>query len=96
MASQRNTDTDLTAVQHPIIARSALPEAIIQLIIMGAVVAILEWMGVRFEITLFVLLILGFSFNTMNMMAATVSQNVHLAEIRDLLSKQSEETKKQS
>ena len=96
MASQRNTHTNLTMVQHPIIARSAVPEAIIQLLIMGAVVAILEWMDVRFEITLFVLLILGFGSNTMYMLAATASQNVHLAEIRDLLLKQSEETKKQS
>ena len=96
MASQRNTDNNLTAVQHPIIARSAVPETIIQLLIMGAVVAILEWIDVRFEITLFVLLILGFSLNTLNMIAATVSQNVHLAEIRDLLLKQSEETKKRS
>ena len=35
-----------------------------------------------------VLLVLGFTLNTMNVMAATVSQNVHLAEIRDLLLKQ--------
>jgi hypothetical protein len=49
------------------------------------------WFGVRFELTLLVLLVLGFTLNTMNVMAATVSQNVHLAEIRDLLLKQRQE-----
>ena len=87
MASERHTDADLTPVQHPIIMRSALPEAAVQLLIMGATVAILEWLGARFELTLFALLILGFTLNTLNVIAATVSQNVHLAEIRDLLLK---------
>lgn len=89
MASKRDTHADLEMVQHPVIKRASVPETIIQALIMGGVVAILEWMGVRFEITLFVLLILGFSFNTMNVIAGIVSQNVHLAEIRDLLAKQS-------
>ncbi len=89
--SQNNNHADLRAVQHPIIARSAIPETILQFFILGGGVAVLEWFGVRFELTLLVLLVLGFTLNTMNIMAATVSQNVHLAEIRDLLLKQGQE-----
>ena len=89
--SQNNNHADLTAVQHPIIRKVALPETIFQLFILGGTVAVLEWFGVRFELTLLVLLVLGFTLNTMNVMAATVSQNVHLAEIRDLLLKQRQE-----
>lgn len=88
MASERHTDTDLIPVQHPIILRSALPEAVIQLLIMGGTVAILVWLRAGFELTLLVLLIFGFTLNTLNVIAATISQNVHLAEIRDLLLKQ--------
>ncbi len=82
---------DLRSIQHPIIARSAIPETILQFFILGGVVAVLEWFGVRFELTLLVLLVLGFTLNTMNIMMATMSQNVHLAEIRDLLLKQGQE-----
>ncbi len=69
----------------------ALPETILQFFILGGGVAVLEWFGVRFELTLLVLLIFGFTLNTMNIMAAAVSQNLHLAEIRDLLLKQHQE-----
>ena len=91
MTDGRQTSSDLRPVQHPIIPRSAIPEAILQFFILGGGVAVLEWFGVRFELTLLVLLIFGFTLNTMNIMAATVSQNVHLAEIRDLLLKQRQE-----
>ena len=69
----------------------ALSETIFQSFILGGGVAVLEWFGVRFELTLSVLLVRVFTLNTMNLMAATVSQNVHLAEIRDLLLKQRQE-----
>ncbi len=88
MTADRPTSTDLRPVQHPIISRAAIPETIWQFFILGGGVAVLEWFGVRFELTLLVLLVLGFTLNTMNVMAATMSQNVHLAEIRDLLLKQ--------
>ena len=91
MTDDRQTSSDLRPVQHPIIARSAILETIWQFFILGGGVAVLEWFGVRFELTLLVLLVLGFTLNTMNVMAATVSQNVHLAEIRDLLLKQRQE-----
>ena len=91
MPADRQTSSDLRPVQHPIIPRSAIPETILQLFTLGGSVAVLEWLGVRFELTLFVLLVLGFTLNTMNIMAATVSQNVHLAEIRDLLLNQHQE-----
>jgi len=95
MAAKMNNDpnpsSDLTPVQHPVIKQSALPEAILQLVILGVVVGILRWVGVSFETTLLVLLVLGFTLNTMNLMASTVSQNVHLAEIRDLLIKRLEQ-----
>ena len=58
---------------------------------LGGGVAVLEWFGVRFELTLSVLLVLVFTLKTMNLVAATVSQDVHLAEIRDLLLKQHQE-----
>ncbi len=91
MTDDRQTSSDLRPVQHPIIARSAIPETIWQFFILGGGVAVLEWFGVRFEFTLLALLVLGFTLNTMNVMAATMSQNVHLAEIRDLLLKQVQE-----
>ena len=91
MTDDRQTSSDLRAVQHPIIRRSAIPETILQFFILGGSVAVLEWFGVRFELTLLVLLVLGFTLNTLNVMAATMSQNVHLAEIRDLLLKQRQE-----
>ena len=62
-----------------------------QFVILGGGVAVLEWFGVRFELTLLVLLVLVFTVDTMNLMVATVSQNVHLAEIRDLLLNQHQE-----
>ena len=85
MNNDPNPTSDLTPVQHPVIKKSALPEANLQLVILGDVVGILRWVGVSFETTLLVLLVLGFTLNTMNLMASAVSQNVHLAEIRDLL-----------
>ena len=88
MTADRQTNSDLRPVQHPIIPRSAIPESILQCFILGGGVAVLVWFGVRFELTLLVLLVLGFTLNTMNVMMATMSQNVHLAEIRDLLLKQ--------
>ena len=91
MADDRQTSSDLRPVQHPIILRTAIPETILQFFILGGGVAVLEWFGVRFELTLLVLLVLGFTLNTMNVMTATMSQNVHLAEIRDLLLKQRQE-----
>ncbi len=91
MTTDRQTSSDLRPGQHPIIPRSAIPETILQFFILGGGVAILEWFGVRFELTLLVLLVLVFTLNTMYLMAATVSQNVHLAEIRDLLLKQHQE-----
>ena len=91
MTDDRQTSSDLRPVQHPIIPRSAIPETILQFFILGGGVAVLEWFGVRFELTLLVLLVLVFTLNTMNLLAATVSQNVHLAEIRDLLLKQHQE-----
>ncbi len=69
----------------------ALTKTILQFFILGGGVAVLEWFGVRFELTLLVLLVLVFTLNKMNLMAATMSQNVHLAEIRDLLLKQHQE-----
>jgi hypothetical protein len=63
----------------------------LQFVILGGGVAVLEWFGVRFELTLLVLLVLVFTVDTMNLMVATVSQNVHLAEIRDLLLNQHQE-----
>ena len=80
----------LRPVQHPIIPRSAIPEAALQFLILGSTVAALEWLDVDFAYTLFALLVLGFSLNTMNVIAAAVSQNVHLAEIRDLLLRETE------
>ena len=91
MTDDRQINSDLRPVQHPIIARSAVPETIWQFFILGGGVAVLEWFGVRFELTLLMLLVLGFTLNTLNVMAATMSQNVHLAEIRDLLLKQRQE-----
>ncbi len=91
MTDDRQTSSDLRPVQHPIILRTAIPETILHFFILGGGVAVLEWFGVRFELTLLVLLVLGFTLNTMNVMAATMSQNVHLAEIRDLLLKQVQE-----
>ncbi len=91
MTTDRQTSSDLRPVQHPIIPRSAIPETILQFFILGGGVAVLEWFGVCFELTLLVLPVLVFTLNTMNLMAATVSQNVHLAEIRDLLLKQHQE-----
>ncbi|MCH7778028.1 MAG: hypothetical protein IH878_16080 [Gemmatimonadetes bacterium] len=91
MTADRQTSSDLRPVQHPIIPRSAIPETILQSFILGGGVAVLEWFGVRFELTLSVLLVLVFTLNTMNLVAATVSQDVHLAEIRDLLLKQHQE-----
>ena len=88
MTADRQNHSDLEPVQHPIIARIAGPETILQFFILGGVVAGLEWFGTRFELTLLVLLVLGFTLNTMNVMTATMSQNVHLTEIRDLLLKQ--------
>lgn len=88
MNNDPNSSSDLTPVQHPLIKQSAVPEAILQLVVLGGIVAILRWVGVSFETTLLVLLVLGFSLNTMNLTASTVSQNIHLAEIRDLLIKQ--------
>ena len=88
MTADHQTSSDLRPVQHPIIPRSAIPESILQCFILGGGVAVLVWFGVRFELTLLVLLVLGFTLNTMNVMAATASQNMHLAEIRDLLLKQ--------
>ncbi len=91
MTADRQTSSDLRPVQHPTIPRIVIPETVLQFFILGGGVAVLEWFGVRFELTLLVLLVLGFTLNTMNVMAATVSQNVHLAEIRDLLLKQRQE-----
>ncbi len=91
MTVDRQTHADLKPVQHPIIWRSTIPETILQFLILGGTVAVLEWFNVRFELTLLLLLVLGFTLNTMNVMAATMSQNVHLAEIRDLLLKQRQE-----
>ncbi len=91
MTADRQTNSDLRPVQHSIIRQIAIPETIAQFFILGGSVAVLEWFGVRFELTLLVLLVLGFTLNTMNVMAATMSQNVHLAEIRDLLLKQRQE-----
>ena len=82
---------DLTPVQHPIIRRTAWPEAVLQFFILGGAVAVLAWFGAGFEFQLLGLLVLGFTLNTMNIMAATVSQNVHLTEIRDALLDQREE-----
>ncbi len=91
MTTDRQTSSVLRPVQHPIIPRSAIAETILQFVILGGGVAVFEWFGVRFELTLLVLLVLVFTVNTMNLMVATVSQNVHLAEIRDLLLKQHQE-----
>tara|TARA_B100000809_G_scaffold28457_1_gene24705 strand:- start:45 stop:224 length:180 start_codon:yes stop_codon:yes gene_type:complete len=59
----------------------------LQFVTLGEGVAVLEWFGVRFELTLLMFLVLVFTVNTMNLMVATVSQTEHLAEIRDLLLK---------
>jgi len=90
MDSEPHTHVDLTPVQHPIISRHSTLETILQFLIMAGMVVALEWFGVRFEITLFMLLILGFTLNTMNVMSAAISHNVHLAEIRDLLIQQAD------
>jgi hypothetical protein len=91
VTNDHQSSSDLRPVQHPVIARTAIPETILQFFILGGSVAVLEWFGVRFELTLLVLLVLGFTLNTMNIMMATMSQNVHLTEIRDLLLKQRQE-----
>lgn len=78
---RQNWPTD----QHPVVRRTALTEMIGQLLILGGAVALFEWLDIGFELSLLSLLVLGFSLNTMNVMASTMSQNVHLAEIRDLL-----------
>ena len=44
-----------------------------QFVTLGGGVAVLEWFGVRFELTLLVFLVLVFTVNTMNLMVATVS-----------------------
>ena len=93
MAMQEDTigkrDQNLIQVQHPIIRKAALPETIYQLFILGGAVAVSKWLDLGFELSLLLLLVLGFSLNTLNVMASTMSQNVHLAEIRDLLLEQS-------
>lgn len=40
---------------------------------------------VGFEIAVLAAIVIGFSLNTMNVIASATSQNIHLAEIRDLL-----------
>ena len=96
MANQRRAGKRLTPVQHTIIPSGALPEAIFQFLFLAAIVAALEWFDARSGITLFVLLIVGFSLNTMNIIAASLSQNIHLAEIRDELLRQGGETESQA
>jgi hypothetical protein len=81
---------ELQQVQHPIVRRVALTEMIWQLFILGGAVAAFQWFNVRFELSLLLLLVLGFSRNTLNVMGASMRQNVHLAEIRDLLVEQSD------
>lgn len=91
MANDRKKITNLRLIQHPVISRASTPETILQFLFLGGIVAILEWVGVSFEFTLLFLLVLGFTLNTMNVIAAAVSQNVHLAEIRDQILSQNEQ-----
>ena len=72
-------------VQHPIIRQTAIPEAIGQLVIVGVVVSACMFFELGFEISILVLLVLGFALNTLNVIASATSSNVHLAEIRDQL-----------
>ena len=88
MTRNRQKRTELQTVQHPIIWKVALPETIIQLFILGGAVAIFETLSLGFELSLLLLLVIGFSLVTLNVVATTMSQNVHLAEIRDVLLEQ--------
>jgi hypothetical protein len=71
-------------VQHPIIRTTALLEMWGQLAIVSVVAAAAWWFG-GFSVSLIAVLIVGFGLTTMNIISCTVSQNVHLAEIRDAL-----------
>lgn len=75
----------LQQVQHPMIRRTALTEMIMQIFILGGPVAAFQWFNVGFDLSLLLLLDLGFSLNTMNIMGVTMSQNIHLAEMIDIL-----------
>ncbi len=65
-----------------------MPEMIFQGLFLGGAVAVFKWFDLGFELSLLLLLVLGFSLTTLNIISSTVSQNVHLAEIRDLLLEQ--------
>lgn len=85
MVLNRPKTDNLRLVQHGLIRRAAVPETLIQFFILSGVVGLFEVLDLSFELSLLLLLVVGFSFVTLNIMSATMSQNVHLAEIRDLI-----------
>ena len=82
---------DLKPVQHPIIEKFAQQEFLLQLILLGGCVAVFQWVGLDFQLSLLILLALGFSLVALNIVSAAISINTHLAEIRDLLLKKVDE-----
>ena len=88
MATNKDSNTDYTPTQHPIISQATMPETIMQFLFTAAVVGAMFWIGLAFQTMLLVFLILGFTLTTMNIISSAVSQNFHLAEIRDAILEQ--------
>jgi len=80
------------AIQNPIIRTTAKPEMICQLLILSLVAIVSYWIF-GFELALLSVLVLGFALTTMNIVAAAVSINVHLAEVRNILQDQRKQSK---
>lgn len=87
---------DLKPVQHPIIMSFATREFLFQLFLLGGCVAIFRLLGLDFQLSILLLLALGFGLVALNVVSAAISTNIHLAEIRDLLLKEFDERKKGS
>lgn len=70
--------------QDPMIKSQGLQEGISQLVVVGSAAGLSYWLW-GFEVSLLVILVIGFSLTAMNITAAAVSTNVQIAEVRDLL-----------
>ena len=71
-------------VQDPVIAETSVPEVILQFLAHAVATSLAFWLF-GFEIAVLLALLLGFALINLNILAAAMSSNVHLAEIRDFL-----------
>lgn len=88
MRSKHQSGQRFTPVQDELVGSLAKRETVMQFCILIGAVGLFHWLELGFELSLLLLLVIGFTLNTANQISCAVGHNIHLAEIRDLLLKQ--------